>query len=589
MIINLKSVSKVSELLTGKIFFFLLFLYQIFFIFFGIDFSDMGLSATLYQQIFSEPKSVEANFTIWFTGIIGGLWLLVFPSSGLIGIRILGVLTFTLMLIVVYNLLKNNFDNNKLKIGLTILTILIGPHFAFMGFHYDTISALFLVTMIFFLFRGLSFNNRLYLLLSGFFLCLNTFSRIPNIAGMAVLMPAIYYGYTKKITMGNYFKTIFSFLSGFAMGLIFILLLMKLLKHEYLYINSFSELLELGKSGNSYDIFSLLKLYFNQYAEMLIMILTGMFAVGIYILAANKFRYKILVVIPFLIALAIYELILQNDFMRVKELLIYHGFAFLFSFICLIDARLNSDEKFLTLLGISMMVILPLGCNYGFINMYGLAFTISMPIAVCSFLSVKPFSINIRKQITLAVNKESITATHITVFSIIVSTALFSSIYYSYCEESKTRLVYKINSNNSCGIYTSKERAIVVNELLAESSKYLKKDDYVLAYNGIPMYYFLTETKPWLYNVWLPAYSQKTLARFIKISYSEKKILPVIVRAKFSIWGNWPEEGLMDDTTPESEWEKHLKETLLEQHNYKLAWENKAFQILIPQGSVKLQ
>jgi hypothetical protein len=549
----------------------------------------MGLTATLYQQIFNDPDTIYLNFAIWFTGIVGGVWLLIFPSLGLVGIRLLGIIVFTLMVIMVFNLLKNNFDQKKLKLGIGLLTILIGPFFVFIGFHYNTISALLLVTVIYFLFNGLISKNNFFLIVAGFVLCLNTSARIPNITGIALLLPALYYGYKNSYTFHQYFKLIIFFLSGFFIGLAFVFFMMKLLKHDEFYLSAITDTLNRGKSGNSHNIFSLLKLYFNQYGEIVIMILTGTLLVSIYALAANKVRYKILFVFPFLVAFALYEQMLQNDFMRVKELFIYHGFAFLFSFICLADEKLNSDQKFLALLGIFMMMLMPLGSNYGFINSNGLSFVISLPVAFCCFLSVKPFSIKVFKGVVVAVNQITLSVISITLVSIMVITALFSSIYYSYCEASKHKLIYSINSKQAKGIFTSKERAQALNELLAESSKYLKKDDYALAYHTIPMFYFLSETRPWLYNIWTSTYSVQDLDYFIKRSYSEKNVLPVIIKAKFSTWGNWPKEGIINDALPKSELDNYLDKKLIEDNNYKLVWESKSFQILVPPEKTETQ
>ncbi len=589
MTISLNRIKNAVFGINTGIFFLLLFLYQIVFTFFGIDFSDMGLSAIFYQQIFNNPETVQLTFSIWFTGVVGGIWLMIFPSSGLIGIRVLGVVAFSLMLILVYLLLRNHFHTKKLKIGLALLTILIGPHFAFMGFHYDTASALFLVLVIFLLFKGLTEKNNFFLLLSGFFLCLSSFARIPNIAGIALALPALYYGYLNNYTLGKYFKSVAFFLSGLAIGSAFIFLLMKLLNHDEFFFNSIINTMERGKSGNSHDIFSLLKLYFQQYAEIFIIILAGILLMSAYLLITTKTRYKTLIILPVIIAFALYELILQNDFMRIKEFFIYHGFAFLFSFIVLTDRKLNSEHKFLALLGIFMMILLPLGCNYGFVNMYGLAFTISLPLAVCCFLSIQPGSITIANRRTFIMSPQAISVSRITVFSIMVITALFSSVYYSYCEASKYKLTYSINSNQARGVFTSKERATVVNELLAASSKYLSKDDYVFAYHSIPMFYFLTETKPWLYNIWTATYSPEDIDYFIQKSYSEKKVLPVIVRAKFTTWGNWPHEGLIDTASSKSELDRYLDESLIKENNYNPVWENKAFQILIPPNSTVLR
>src|ERR1700748_3261150 len=101
-----------------KTFFLVLFLYQLLFIFQGIDFTDEGFYAAFYQQIFKDPASVQYNFMYWLSGVIGGAWLYLFPSYGLLGIRLGGVLVTTLTIMVSYKLLKNYLNTRHLKIGL---------------------------------------------------------------------------------------------------------------------------------------------------------------------------------------------------------------------------------------------------------------------------------------------------------------------------------------------------------------------------------------------------------------------------------------------------------------------------------------
>lgn len=574
--------SKILELLFGKVFFFLLFLYQIVFVFLGIDFSDMGHAAIFYQLIFKDPQSVQYNFAMWLTGVIGGGWYYLFPSFGLVGIRMLGVIIFTSMLVIVFNLLKNHFEEKKLKLGLALLTVLIGHHFTFMGFHYDTVSAFFLLLIIYFLYKGLTDKKNSLIILSGFFLCLNVFSKIPNIAGVAIILPAFYYGFTYKFSINSYIKLLVSFFSGFILGCTFVIILLKLFNHEDVYINSFIETINLGKSGNSYDLFNLFYTYLLQYFQVFLIIATSLVIMAIYLMLANTLTNKIFFSIPLFTAIAIYGIMHESDFMRVKELFVYHGFAILFSIAYLLNTKINFEKRFLIILGLSMLVILPIGCDLGFINMYGLVLFIALPISVCGFFSLTSFRIDLTESIIFSLNQMAVSNTQKSLIVIAIVSAMFSSVYYSYCEGHKTDMTYAVESPQTKAVFTSKERANVVNELLEASKNYVKKDDYVLAYSGIPMYYFLTETKPWLYNIWLPAYSPEQLAYFINKSYGEKHAFPVLVRAKFSTWGNWPQFGLVDSLASKSKWENYLDKELLEKQKYALAWENRAFQIFIP-------
>ena len=94
------------------------------------------------------------------------------------------------------------------------------------------------------------------------------------------------------------------------------------------------------------------------------------------------------------------------------------------------------------------------------------------------------------------------------------------------------------------GIYTTKERAVVLNELLEESSKYIKPGGYVLAYHSIPMFHYWTETKPYLRNSMPWFYEAGLFREELNTSFEEKKILPVVVQQLKKTVGNageWPD------------------------------------------------
>ena len=82
------------EGMNDKLFFVLIIFVQVIFIFQGLDFADSGFDAVFYSRIFSDPSTVQYNFMFWFTGIIGGAWLKLFPGLGLLGLRLAGIFLY---------------------------------------------------------------------------------------------------------------------------------------------------------------------------------------------------------------------------------------------------------------------------------------------------------------------------------------------------------------------------------------------------------------------------------------------------------------------------------------------------------------
>src|SRR5687768_11949217 len=132
------SIRSPFEKMNTRVFFLLLFLYQLIFIFQGLDFLDEGFTATFYQQFYNDPASVTYNFMFWLSGLVGGTFVYLFPDTGLLGLRFLSVLFTTSTIIIVYNLLKDNLNKTNLKIGLVLVTMCVCQNPKI--FHYNFLS-----------------------------------------------------------------------------------------------------------------------------------------------------------------------------------------------------------------------------------------------------------------------------------------------------------------------------------------------------------------------------------------------------------------------------------------------------------------
>src|SRR5664279_1396614 len=142
--------------LNTRLYFLLIFLFQVFLIFQGFDLSDEGFLSTFYSQIFRHPTSVSYNFMFWLTGIIGGVWAKITSPLGLLGLRLGGAIVNTLTVILTYKLLKKYLNPEYLKVGLFLVVLSLNNDIKIIN--YNTISSLFYVILIIFLFRGIVKN-----------------------------------------------------------------------------------------------------------------------------------------------------------------------------------------------------------------------------------------------------------------------------------------------------------------------------------------------------------------------------------------------------------------------------------------------
>ena len=211
-----------------------LFIYQLLFIFQGLDLSDEGFLVVFYQQIFSNPESVQYNFMFWLTGIFGGIWMKLFP--GFFAFRLGGIIITTLTAIIVHENLKKLIDKHILKLSLFLIILAMNNDVK--GLSYNNISALFYVTAIFILVNGLTRNNLKLLALSGFISGLNTFIRLPNILSIGLLVVVFYYFLIQNKNFKNLLLYSVIFILGFAISLLFAFGLMHYLGHLDIFTNS---------------------------------------------------------------------------------------------------------------------------------------------------------------------------------------------------------------------------------------------------------------------------------------------------------------------------------------------------------------
>ena len=231
------SIRYLFENMNTKVFFLLLFLYQLIFIFQGIDFLDEGFTATFYQQFYNDPSSVEYNFMFWLSGLIGGTFACLFPDSGLLGLRFLSILFTTSTILIVYNLLKNYLNKTNLKIGLLLVTLSVchNPKI----FHYNFLSILLYSATAALLFNGLKKNKWWLLLLSGMMVGLDVFSRLPSLVNLGLVIAIAYYGFFSNTSLKNIIFQVLAFGVGFFIGVAGIVSLIKSMGHWEVFTNAF--------------------------------------------------------------------------------------------------------------------------------------------------------------------------------------------------------------------------------------------------------------------------------------------------------------------------------------------------------------
>jgi hypothetical protein len=581
-------------------FFGILFLYQLFFIFQGIDFTDEGFYSTFYQQIFKSPDSVQYNFMYWFSGILGGAWLHLFPWFGLLGLRVAGVLATTFTIILAHGLLKKYLRPAALKSGLLLATVIISndPKSLF----YDNLSALFFVSMICLLFEGLRENKPGRIFLCGVLLSVNTFTKLSNLADCALGGAILYHGFLYKVQVKQIFRQVLFFIAGFGAASAIFLLIMKLIGHLSIFLNCISLVREMGKSKeNTHGLAKLIKLFRYEYSSSVLYAILFLLFILLGTSLLNKIKggnTKGTVIRIFSLAAltGIFILLVKGTVINWYLLLrVITGLLLIASLIIALNPRYRTEIRLLAFMGAAMTLILPMGSDFGLYAVGRYALWIGLPIAIDYFMQIESFypedlfgSIP-GKNRTEFFSFFSITAAQIRIICKWSITAFFLFFLFIAFTNTwndsgdRTKMVYQVNNKFMSAVFTTQKKATAINELITEAAKYIKKDDYVLAYDEIPLFYSMTETRPFMHNSWTRLYDREVFKTELDRETEQKKIFPVVIYQKVeSIKNNWP--ALDEDNSKEdiNQPRNLYIRQYLEQNHYKLVWENVAFRIYIP-------
>jgi hypothetical protein len=586
--------------MNDKLFFILVIFIQVIFIFQGLDFADSGFAADFYSRIFKDPSSVQYNFMYWFSGIIGGTWLKLFPGLGLLGLRIAGVICTTFTLGISYNLLKKYLHTGPLRLSLLLIVLFLTT--AIKEINYDDISALFFMCAAWFLFFGLTTEKPTMLFVAGSFISLNMFSRLPNILGLMLMFVIWLSGYLDRKTVKQICFLSLIFISGFAIMSVILFEVMKLMHHDIYFLNSLKLTHRMGSSiDNSHGIYSMLKLYIVHYGEGLSISVVVMVVLWSSAAAWRKLKsglpgsvqfsrfvkYGALIILT---AICIYRSKKDPDFWFYL-LLFYAGTSLIVGFL-VITGRQPKNLRILTAIGCIMLLVMPFGSNFVLMSVGKYSMWIIVPITVDYLLNIRALSSrvivseNSQYSYEQVIDAQHMTGLRNACLYLTLIFVLCGAYFFPYFDRSnRLHMHYEINNDHAKGIYTTKNRAKVINELLVESALYIKREDYVLAYDCIPMFYYLTDTRPFMHNSWPWLYDDALFKEELYKSIQETNVCPVVIMQKRSTIGNnWPDNYTENYVfRPEA---LAYMEGFLKNYQYRQVWENDFFKIYVPASKI---
>jgi hypothetical protein len=453
--------------------------------------------------------------------------------------------------------------------------------------NYNMLTSLFFVLSALCLFNGLRRKHNILLFVSGFVGGLSIFIRFPNLLILSVFVAIVFYGFICHKHFKKIMVKTFLFISGYVCSIVFMLLALKTAGQLELYVSSLTELLTQAKDPEfHHSAGGLLRLFVKEHFYALSLSIYALIGLGIISFLLDKLRRKVLR--NFLIVLVCIgaACVLGVSYLWVW---LYVGIMYLILLSYIFDiVRSNTEFRLLVMLSFLILVIAPLGSNNGMRNaVYGM--WIALPVVFMTILQLRPFSISGvitgGRKFIIDIKAGFCNA----IKQLVVLTIILLSLYLTFtytCRDSSNRLAmrYSVAHPMLRGVYTTKERADVLQGLLIELSKHAKKGDCLFAFEGIPLVHFVTKTRPYLYCPWPIQYPPQVLKAKLTRAIRERPYLPLFTRAKASTskfeWPNDVDE-LRDGGRPYSE-NRKIVHQFLSDYDYYKEWENSFFEIWIP-------
>lgn len=550
----------------------------------GLDFTDIGYSLTCYQQIFNDPSCIAYCLPNWMQYIIGGLWMKIFNSLGLMGINLGGVAITWLTVFFTYIILNKYIEKTILIWGVTIATIYSLGYINII--HYDNLSALFFIITIFFIMRYIETQKSIYIFSAGVAECLNTLIRLPNILGFIFIFAVIIFNYNNNKRLKKQALDIGLFCIGFFITLLLSLFIMKQMNYLYIFINGIHDLFKISSiKGNNHNGGILSSIFFSSNVNSIGYTSLTIIIIMILSIVLDKIKNKILYFTAYILIL--YVFYFSINFYIISFIV---GLSY---FICSLYAlniiKSNFNFRLINFLGFLLILISPIGTTIGqSITVYTSWITIPIIfyfiynlIKNNNVIYLKIININ-RKRLFILSNKAlksfSILFIILVTFYVIKNVCLFTY------RDSSNRLMMTYNINNKYlkYTYTTKDRASTVNELLAELTKYVHKNDYLWAEGAMSTVYYATETKPFIFNPW-DLSMEIPLNDAIKKAESKNLPPPIIVKQNVNTGDpNWPQYYCKwTDHCGINQNHNKIVNEFIEKYHYKLVWENTYFKIYV--------
>ena len=502
-------------------------LYQLLGVFFGMDIADAGFYLTFYDNIFTHPSSVEYNFMYYLSGVIGGTFQSMFPSMGMCGMRLLGVAFNTACAVILYFALRRHVDERAIALGCAlVVTSFIAPPYTLC---YDLCTIVFYVLAITLLWRGMEKDKMWMIALAGAMAGLNILVRIPNVLGLSMaLLPFIRYFAERRRSVLSWKRTAgltLAFLgaAGLAVGLVLALMPEH---HNTCLLNVLRDLRTIAADDSgtaSHTTGRMMTVQLRFYATELWVAAKLAVPVLLYWWAHAHNRTPWLSWILKAAALAVFVWFVyrMHPLQPLWVMCLAGGIMIMIK-----HWQSRSGLTWMALLGIGMMLVMPLGSDGAYNNGTIVAWALA-PAAALWWLH--------RSRIAFPLALIAVCA-----IRMVTGGAYFDG-------GPLWQKTYAIDNDRAAHIYTTRERAELMNTVLHGIEPHVKPGTVLMAYGSAPLMNYLTHTRPYLGCSWVEQLSVPMLEK--KLAYAPKAGFPMVLQQKFNPLGPFWSEPSADFRT----------------------------------------
>lgn len=491
----------------------------------GFDFADEGFSLTFYQNIFTHPSDVEYLFLYYLSGLIGGIWEVLFGNWGNYAYRILFALTSGGIVLTTFAILKPYFKTST--IVLSTLACVLYPGLCLHYFNHDCLTALLFLLTVYALTQGMN-GKRWAWWSMGLFLALNTFTRTPNITlWILIFIPVI-----ESIHTGNYSKAghnILRIIGGAFIGKVVVLTIMYLLGHITPFVSAILSLFVMGgDSSDTHSITHLLGNYVRTYKNIISVSIKVFIVCLLYIISIRHIKIKGIGLIVGIISIAfIYSLLSRNFYAM------WGGVTAASIIYTLIHHR-DTQRLTLGLSALTMLIVIPLGGD-SYANICYSCMWLGMPLLINMFRNPIQWNISYNDEYQRSINihtDKSISRQ----LSIIAGTAflLFVALHSNCYFDDGSRLgkLYLAQADQAT-TFTTQERASIIDDIVTHTSQHRAQGNYLLVFDNLPMLHYLTNMQPYLGSPWSTFWGNKMFEKKLFEAENSSRELPLIAIPHF--------------------------------------------------------